>query len=210
MSGLIPFSSNVIDCSTNEGYQFEFTCQRCGNGFRSEFRHSVIGFGGRIAALGGSLFGGEIGNKVEQVGLMAQWGHSGNRGSTNDQRLLEASRDVADEFRQCRGGCHDWVCRQGCWDERAGACHNCAAARQQDYGQQQYGNQYGQQQYGNQQYGQQQQYGQPTRYCGHCGAEGSGKFCGSCGTSYDAPPCKGCGSPQRGTQFCQNCGTPAG
>jgi len=53
MAALIPFTSNYTDVSTYEGYQFEFHCQRCGNGYRSAFRHSVTGFGGRMAALGG-------------------------------------------------------------------------------------------------------------------------------------------------------------
>jgi hypothetical protein len=43
MAALIPFTSNYTDVSTYEGYQFEFCCQRCGNGYRSMFRHSVTG-----------------------------------------------------------------------------------------------------------------------------------------------------------------------
>ncbi len=85
MAALIPFTSNYTDVSTYEGYQFEFCCQRCGNGYRSTFRHSVTGFGGRIAALGGSLLGGEIGSKVEEVGLLAQWDRNGTRGTHQRQ-----------------------------------------------------------------------------------------------------------------------------
>jgi len=43
MAALIPFTSNYTDVSRYEGYQFEFHCQRCGNGYRSAFRHSVTG-----------------------------------------------------------------------------------------------------------------------------------------------------------------------
>ena len=124
MGALIPFTSNYTDVSTYEGYQYEFCCQRCGNGYRSAFRHSVTGFGGRIAALGGGLLGGEIGARVQEVGLLAQWDRSSTRGSTNDRRLLEAAQDVAGHFVQCRG-CAEWVCRDVCWDDRAGCCARC-------------------------------------------------------------------------------------
>ena len=124
MAALIPFTSNYTDVSTYEGYQFEFHCQRCGNGYRSAFRHSVTGFGGRLAALGGGILGGEIGSRVQEVGLLAQWDRSSTRGSTNDKRLLEASEDVAGHFVQCRG-CAEWVCRDVCWDARAGCCTRC-------------------------------------------------------------------------------------
>jgi hypothetical protein len=188
MPELTPFTSNVTDCSTTDGYQFEFHCERCGNGFRSQFRHSVMGFGGRLAMLGGTLIGGSVGGRIEDIGWMAKWNHDGNRGSANDQRLAEASADVAGEFRQCRW-CTDWVCRHGCWDTHADCCRTCAPEQQERGAAQHRG---------------------PVRYCGSCGAEGSGRFCGSCGTSYDAPPCGGCGAPQTGSRFCQNCGTPAG
>jgi hypothetical protein len=187
MPEVIRFTSNVTDCSTSDGYQFEFHCQRCGNGYRSTFRHSVTGFGGRLAALGGTILGGEIGSRIQQIGLMAQWNRPSTRGTTSDQHMVEAAADVAHEFRQC-GTCSDWVCGRGCWDERAGRCLNCAVTTSPSYG----------------------AVAGDVRFCGHCGAQGSGRFCGSCGTSYDAPPCVGCGSPQRGTAFCQNCGTPAG
>src|SRR5689334_1995152 len=114
MAALIPFTSNYTDVSTYEGYQFEFHCQRCGNGYRSAFRHSVTGFGGRLAALGGGILGGEIGSRVQEVGLLAQWDRSSTRGSTNDKRLLEASDDVAGHFVSAGG------VRSGCAGTSAG------------------------------------------------------------------------------------------
>jgi hypothetical protein len=111
MTSVVPFTSNHSDVSTNEGYQYEFRCLRCGNGFRSRFRHSISGTGGRIAALAGGLIGGAWGARIEQFGLMAGWNRSSMRGSTNDENLLEASQDAADEFVQCRG-CGQWLCKQ--------------------------------------------------------------------------------------------------
>ena len=40
---LIQFTRNHTDHSTDNGYQFEFFCDRCGNGFMSEFQPSAHG-----------------------------------------------------------------------------------------------------------------------------------------------------------------------
>jgi hypothetical protein len=229
MAALIPFTSNYTDVSTYEGYQFEFHCQRCGNGYRSAFRHSVTGFGGRLAALGGGIVGGEIGSRVQEVGLLAQWDRSSTRGSTNDKRLLEASEDVAGHFVQCRG-CAEWVCRDVCWDGRAGCCSRCvpppAAEQAPGFGPSGLGP--GQPGYGpSPGYGQPGPCGQPSGYgpprvslrhpgrpsspavcCTNCGATTAGRFCAQCGTPLAPPACTGCGAPAQGTPFCPQCGTP--
>src|SRR5512136_2231576 len=41
--GAIQFTRNHTDHSTDKGFQFEFFCDRCGNGFMSEFKSSVTG-----------------------------------------------------------------------------------------------------------------------------------------------------------------------
>jgi hypothetical protein len=41
---LIQFTRNHTDHSTDKGFQFEFVCDRCGNGFMSEFRASAAGY----------------------------------------------------------------------------------------------------------------------------------------------------------------------
>ena len=51
---LIQFTRNYTDHSNDQGYQFEFFCRRCGNGYSSSFQHSVTGFGGRLLRLGGA------------------------------------------------------------------------------------------------------------------------------------------------------------
>jgi hypothetical protein len=234
MAALIPFTSNYTDVSTYEGYQFEFCCQRCGNGYRSTFRHSVTGFGGRIAALGGSLLGGEIGSKVEEVGLMAQWDRNGTRGTTNDKRLVEASQDVAGEFVQCRR-CADWVCRGVCWDDAAGSCVRCVPSQppsapqpyaSQPYAPQQYPAQlYAQPPtYAPQHYGQPQPYGQPQAPRGYAPPPAGGPrislrhpgrhtgpaagHCPSCGSQVSGRFCGGCGCPIA-PPACSGCGAPS-
>ena len=52
------FTRNYTDHSNDTGYQFEFHCDKCGNGYRSSFQASALGVGSKIAKGLGSLFGG--------------------------------------------------------------------------------------------------------------------------------------------------------
>ena len=47
MAGFTPFTSNYTDLSDENGYQFEFRCDICGSGYRSEFIRSNAGHGGQ-------------------------------------------------------------------------------------------------------------------------------------------------------------------
>jgi len=40
---LIQFTRNYCDLSTDAGFQFEFFCDRCGNGYQNEFQASTLG-----------------------------------------------------------------------------------------------------------------------------------------------------------------------
>lgn len=76
MAGMIFFTDNYQDRSTNDGYQFEFYCRHCGNGYSSSFQHSVTGFGGRLLRLGGDLVGGAVGERAQQLGWDAGCGRT--------------------------------------------------------------------------------------------------------------------------------------
>ncbi len=43
MSDKIAFTRNYTDHSTNQGFQFEFHCDRCGTGYRTRFQASTLG-----------------------------------------------------------------------------------------------------------------------------------------------------------------------
>ena len=43
MSDLIQFVRNYTDLSTENGFQYEFFCDRCGSGFRTRFREWKLG-----------------------------------------------------------------------------------------------------------------------------------------------------------------------
>ena len=56
--GLIQFTRNHTDHSTDKGYQFEFFCDRCGNGYMSEFQASAVGLASSAVRAVGGLLGG--------------------------------------------------------------------------------------------------------------------------------------------------------
>ena len=72
MAGMVFFTDNYADRSSDDGYQFEFYCRRCGNGYSSPFQHSVTGFGGRLLRLGGDVIGGQLGEQASKLGWDAE------------------------------------------------------------------------------------------------------------------------------------------
>jgi len=54
----IKFTSNNDDLSTNEGFQFEFKCERCRIGYRTSFQTYAIGKISSALDTASSLFGG--------------------------------------------------------------------------------------------------------------------------------------------------------
>ena len=219
MPGVVPFTNNYSDMSTREGYQYRFNCMRCGNGYDSKFRHSVTGFGGRLASMAGGLMGGDGGYKLEQLGYNAEWLKDTSRGSTNDKRLAEAVEDVKPYFMQCHR-CGQWVCKEVCWNNDRGLCVSCAPRLDQEIA----GMQAEAQRQQLEQKIQQQDYisqinvvDEHTGLCPSCNGEtGGGKFCQSCGTALQAAPaqtkkfCTNCGTQLGTGAFCAECGTPAG
>ena len=61
-SGMIQFVANYDDHSNDRGFQFQFHCDRCGNGFMSEFHASIAGIAGTALRTAGSLIGGWLGS----------------------------------------------------------------------------------------------------------------------------------------------------
>jgi hypothetical protein len=218
MPGAVPFTNNYSDQSTREGYQFTFNCMRCGNGYQSKFRHSPLGFGGRLAGMAGGLMGGETGGKLQNAGWNAEWLRDGSRGSAHDKRLAEAVEDVRPHFEQCHR-CGQWVCKDVCWNNDRGLCTTCAPRLDQEVA----GMQAEAQRQQLQDKIQQQDFistinvvDERIGKCPSCNGEtGGGKFCQSCGTALAAAPkatkkfCMNCGSQLTGAPFCAECGTPA-
>lgn len=211
------FTDNYQDRSTQEGYQFEFYCERCGNGYTSSFKRSVTNFGGKLLRMGGDLIGGEWGRRASEIGWDANWMRDGSRGPAWDKALQGAVEEMRPHFHQCHR-CGEWVCGPVCWNTERGVCVNCAPKLDQEI-------------VGMQARAQVQQldekirqvdwtegtvYGQTAvgrcpscandtgggKYCQHCGTplaaapEAASRFCGQCGTkvSPNGMFCTGCGS----------------
>ena len=216
MGTMIGFTDNYQDKSTREGYQFEFFCERCGNGHASTFKHSVTGFGGRLLRMGGDLVGGEWGRRASELGWDSMWMRDGVRGSAWDKALQSAVEEMRPHFSQCHR-CGQWVCNEICWNGERGVCTGCAPKLDQEIA-------------GMQARAQQDQLRdkiqqvdwtngvahthQVTARCTSCQNEtGGGKYCQHCGTPLAAAAeadifCTQCGTRLTPTaMFCTGCGS---
>ena len=216
MANMVPFTNNYQDRSTREGYQFEFFCMRCGNGYASSFQHSVTGFGGRLLRMGGDLVGGQVGDKAARLGWDAEWMRDGNRGSTRDKALAKAAAEMDANFEQCHR-CGQWVCEAICWNPQRGMCTTCAPKLDQEIAGMQAAAQVNQLNSKIQQVDWTRDVNhrdQGVGRCPSCSQEtGGGKFCQHCGTPLAAAPtamktfCTNCGSQLApGVVFCGECG----
>jgi len=210
MTGPVAFTSNYVDQSTREGYQFEFSCLRCGNGYASAFQHSVTGFGGRLLQMGGDLIGGPVGGKASEFGFDAQWMRDGIRGSTRDKALAKAAAEVQHRFEQCHR-CGQWVCKDVCWNAGRGLCASCAPKLDQEVAGLQAAAQVDQLNEKIQQADWTRTVDHRDRHAVRCpacdGDTGGGKFCQHCGTPLVDRACGRCGTtmaPQ--ASFCTECG----
>jgi hypothetical protein len=209
MAGPVPFTNNYSDHSTEAGYQFEFFCERCGNGYKSEFDASALGMGAKALKGLGGLLGGRLGN----AGYSADVLHDMTGSKAKDAALRKAVEEISPLFNQCHK-CGDWVCQQICWNDEVGMCVTDAPKMEQEIAAMQSA-------------AQKEQLRtkiDATDYtaginverkqialCPECKAEApaSGKFCENCGASLAGVPavCAKCGTEnKRGTKFCAECG----
>lgn len=120
--GVIAFTRNYSDHSNDTGYQFEFHCDKCGNGYRSTFQASTLGVGSKIAKGLGSLFGG---NSLWAAGNAADHLKDGLRGPAWDKAFQAAIEEIKPKFHQCTR-CGIWACPDVCWNFERNLCENCA------------------------------------------------------------------------------------
>jgi hypothetical protein len=207
----VPFTDNVRDLSNHDGYQFEFHCERCGNGYRSAFVRDKMEMGRSALRAVGSFFGGKLQDLSQSA---EQWRYDRATNSpAKDGALAAAVQEISPSFRQCRG-CGDWMCAAQCWNDEIGQCLRCSpsvaeemsraqadAQRQQIWDKAKETNWTG-------------DLDLATRAklsCPSCGTKvDGGKFCSSCGSSLALKvDCTGCGSTANkpGAVFCSDCGT---
>jgi membrane protease subunit (stomatin/prohibitin family) len=121
MAETIDFTRNYSDQSTEQGFQFEFRCDRCGSGYRSRFQPFALGTVSNALDAAGSLFGG-IFNQAANLGERAR---SATWEKAHDEAFMEAGTEIRPDFIQCPR-CSNWVCRKNCWNAQRGLCKGCA------------------------------------------------------------------------------------
>jgi hypothetical protein len=204
---MIQFTRNHSDHSTDKGYQFEFFCDRCGNGFMSEFKASAVGLASSALRAAGSMFGGIFGTasagsyEIERA----------VRGPGHDKALQEAIDEVKPSFRQCPK-CSHWACVTVCWNQKRGLCYDCAPNIETELASAQAQATVTQMKDKVSQLDMTKDLDLTTEaaaLCPSCGARTQGaKFCPECGKPLRPKnECPRCGTKtEAGTKFCPECG----
>ena len=90
MAGEIEFTTNYSDLSTDNGFQFEFRCDRCGNGYRTEFDTFELSTATNVLDGAGSMLGGIFG----QAAGVAQRAKSAAWEKASDKAFRKASEEI--------------------------------------------------------------------------------------------------------------------
>jgi membrane protease subunit (stomatin/prohibitin family) len=117
----IQFTRNSSDQSTNQGFQFEFYCGRCGSGFRTRFKAYTMGSVTNALDTASSLFGGILGRAADESNRVSSAAYQ----KAHDQAFEEAMAELKPAFVQCPR-CSNWVCRKSCWNQKRGLCKDCS------------------------------------------------------------------------------------
>ena len=120
MPGFTPFTSNYRDLSDENGYQFEFRCDDCGSGYRSEFIRSNVGTAGSLLSGASSVFGGIFGGASNAAHSAKDMMDRGAR----DDALRRAANEIMPLFTRCPH-CSKWV-DETCWNAQRNLCVGCA------------------------------------------------------------------------------------
>jgi hypothetical protein len=211
MPAPVPFTGNVTDLSNENGFQWEFRCNRCGNGFRSPFQQNVASRGRGVLRMAGEWFGGKVETFSRGVEDFNRHGYWGEESATKDKAFTQAVETVRPNFRQCRG-CGRWSCAQFCWNENIGQCMECSPLAAEEMARAQSDarrHQLRERAYQTDQLGG-LDVGQPPKLrCDTCGGStGGGKFCQHCGSALIVKAaCGNCGTDAPpGASFCMECG----
>ena len=213
MGNAIEFTRNYSDLSTNQGFQFEFYCDRCGTGYRTHFKPSVTGAVSGAMDTASSLFGGLFGKAAD----LSERVRSASWERAHDQAFMAAVEELKPEFIQCPH-CQRWVCRKSCWNTQRGLCKECAP----DLGVEMSAAQasrtveevwaHSKMAEEDREMLQEKSWREGVRAtCPNCEAPlaKNAKFCPECGTRIKSEPhCTECGAKlTEGAKFCPECGT---
>ena len=211
MAEIVAFTDNIRDLSNQEGYQFEFVCERCGNGYRSPYQADVKEKGRGLLRAATSL----LGDRVESLGKLNNAAATLDRGTNSaqkDKAMKSAVEAVKDQFKQCRN-CGNWVCVPVCWNDDIGQCLTCSPSVAEEVAHAQAVAQSRQIQEKAETVDWTKDIDIATRAkvtCPNCNAKiDGGKFCPECGFALSKKKfCKECGAESaEGVKFCAECGS---
>ncbi len=209
--GIIQFTQNYDDLSTDRGYQFKFYCDKCHNGFLSSFQLSATGVAGGLLHAAGSIFGGILG----QAGDSAYQVQRAVGGKAHDEALRKAVEEIRPLFKQC-SRCGKWVCPENCWNPKRGLCEECAPGVEEEMAAAQAQatkDQIWQKAAATDYLKNVDMTQEAVAFCPQCGAKTqASKFCPECGAKLRAKnACPKCGAQvEAGTKFCPECGNKFG
>ena len=189
---LIQFTKNHSDHSTDRGFQFEFFCDKCGNGYMTRFQATASGMITDALDVASGLFGGIFGSAANA-----------------------AVQEAKPRFNQCKR-CGKWVCREVCWNDERGLCKDCAPDLEAEYAvaQEEAAIQQARQVAQEATYVTKEKFSKTVAgSCPHCGAKlTGGKFCPECGKPVVAEKhCTECGTTMPSSaKFCPSCGAKQG
>lgn len=206
----IAFTRNFTDRSNDSGFQFEFFCDKCGNGHMSSFQRNTLGVAAHLVKAAGWVFG------HQNLGWGADQVKDAFRGSARDNAFQAAVTEIMPSFHQCTR-CGKWVCPAICWNEKRGMCEACAPDLAEEVAHLQakvaVEQAHDQVRHADQLHGFDVNRQGHMAACPHCSAriEGAGSFCNRCGkqlTSSAGLACPRCAtSLPSGAKFCGSCGT---
>ena len=209
---VIEFTDNHEDLSTDQGFQFKFHCERCGDGFMSSFQTNTIGVAGSLLRGAGNMLGGIFG----QAASGAYEVQRAVGGAQHDAALRAAVEEVKLLFRKCRR-CGNWLCEQTCWNGTAQLCKQCAPIAEEEESSMRA--EHVRTQVTNDLFLEENQRmsakgKQAAAKCPDCGVPTLGKkFCPGCGAKLAAAAafCGDCGAKlSPGAKFCGECGAKQG
>lgn len=203
---LIQFTRNYQDLSTDQGFQFEFFCDKCGNGYQTEFQASLTGNVANALDAASSLLGGIFNNASN----LANRAKSASWEKAHDNAFAAAVDQARPHFHKCKR-CGRFV-DADCWNDSKVLCKGCAPDLEEEFSVAQTEATV--------------QKARETAYttvevnaekfkqtivaaCPNCGAKlTGGKFCPECGKPVLAKKfCTECGKEiPSGVKFCPECG----
>lgn len=123
----VEFTDNYQDLSTDQGFQFKFICESCGNGYMSSWQANQLGMAGDALRAAGSMFGGIFGRAASgSYEIQKAVG-----GPQHDRALAAAVAEIKPRFVQCKR-CGKWVCQEICWNAERALCKSCAPILQRE------------------------------------------------------------------------------